>query len=170
MIYLQLGMGFRACIISGRSVDSNRSMIKLCDILSTIMSCRIFVLLPLETTEPRASRFELQVMSYHGMMERRIYVYRSTISIYFILPLYGIAFTLTGSATRYEFQVLYHIGIISGRQQVYVSLNDVIYLLCTKMSCRIFVILHLEMTGSRARRFELQVINHHMMMERGIYM
>ena len=104
-------------------------MIKLRDILSTQMSCRIFVLLPFEMTEPRTSRFELPVISYHGMVERRIYVYRLTINIYMIFSMCGIALKLTGSATRYEFQGLYHNGIISGRQQVYLQLSHVIYYL-----------------------------------------
>ena len=68
--------------------------------------------------ESSGSRFELQVTSDHGMMEQRIDVYRLTINVNIILPSWGIALKLIGSATRYEFPGLYHNGIISGRQQV----------------------------------------------------
>ena len=98
-------------------MDTNRSVIKLRDILSTKMSCRIFVLLQLEMTGPRAIRFELQIINYHGMMERRINMYRLTINIDFRLPPCGIALKMIGSASRCEFQGMYHIiGIINGRQ------------------------------------------------------
>ena len=70
-------------------------------------------------TGSRGSRFELQVTSHHGMMERRVDVYRLTINVFIILPSCGIALKLIGSATRYEFQGLYHNSIINGRQQVY---------------------------------------------------
>ena len=47
-------------------------MIQLRDILSKKISCQIFALLQLEMTGPKASRFEFQVISHHGMIEQRI--------------------------------------------------------------------------------------------------
>ena len=79
------------------------------------MSCWIFVLLSLEMTGSIASMYEFQGVSYHGMMERRIYVYRLSINIDIRLPSCGIALKMIGSATRYEFQGMYRMGMSNGR-------------------------------------------------------
>ena len=86
-----------------------------CVTWSILMSCWIFVLLSLEMTGSTASRLEFQGVSYHGMMERRIYVYRLSINMDILLPSSGIALKMIGSATRYEFQGMYHMGMSNGR-------------------------------------------------------
>ena len=86
-----------------------------CVTWSTLMSCWIFVLLSLEMTGSTASRFEFQGVSYHGMMERRIYVYRLSINIDILLPSCSIALKMIESATRYEFQGMYCMGMSNGR-------------------------------------------------------
>ena len=85
-------------------------------------------------------------------------MYSLTINVYVILPSCGIALKLIGSATRYEFQW-------TPKGLSIIQLRDV---LSTKISCRIFALLQLEMWGPKASRFELQVISHHGMIERGI--
>ena len=66
---LQPGMSFRACITSGWAMDTNTSIDKLREIWSTKLSCRIFVLLQLEMTWFTASRYELQDINYHRIIE-----------------------------------------------------------------------------------------------------
>ena len=99
-------------------------LIKLRDILSIKMPCRISVLLQLEMTGPTimtgfiSSSFEFQGVNYHRMMVQRIYVCRLTINIDILLSSRGITLKIIGSATRYEFHG-YHIRMINERQYVY---------------------------------------------------
>ena len=93
-------------------------------------------------TGSTASRFEFQGVNYHGMMERRINVYRLSINIDILLPSCGIAFGMIRSATRYEFQGMYHIRMSNGCQYAIDKLCDI---KSAKM-CRILALLQVEMT------------------------
>ena len=76
-------------------------------------------------TGSTASRFEFQGVSYHGMMERQIYVYRLSINIDILLPSCGIAFGVIRFATRYEFQGMYYIRVSNGCQYTIDKLRDI---------------------------------------------
>ena len=149
-------MSFREWIALEQSMDVSMSMNKLCDIWSTLISCWILALLSLEMTGSTASRFEFQGVDYHGMMERRIHVYRLRINIDILLPSCGIAFVMIRSATRYEFQGMYHIRMSNGCQYAIDKLRDI---WSTKILCRILALLQVEMTWFTASRYEFQDIN-----------
>ena len=77
------------------------------------------MLLQLEMMGSTANRFEFHGVNFHGMMERRIYVYRLNISIAILLTSRGsIALKMIGFATSYEFQGMYRIGISNGPQYI----------------------------------------------------
>ena len=80
---------------------------KLRDMSSAMISCRIFVL------------FQFQGVSYHRMMLRRIDVYRLINNIDIVLTSCGTIIKMIGSATRYKFQGMYRFGMINGRQYEY---------------------------------------------------